>query len=117
MELCRDKSTSFFEFLQSKTLDLRDNRGKKHDLSVVLTGLVMGLMSVQDGSLSAVHRHMVQHYDLLCDHLRIARKRVVSRAQLPIILSKIKMEELRDLILEHFGHDLNSNSAIELHNR
>jgi len=40
MQPCQENSRSFFEKLQNaKGLDLRDNRGKKHDLAVVLVGV------------------------------------------------------------------------------
>lgn len=41
---CEDDFTTFFGKLQqAKGLDLRDNRGKRHDLAVVLTEVVIAL--------------------------------------------------------------------------
>jgi predicted transposase YbfD/YdcC len=111
MELCPDKSKRFFDAIRTSNLDLRDIRGKRHALEVVLTGVVMALMSVQDGSLSALHQHMKTYYSDLCAVLGSECKRVVSRAQLPLILGKVRWEMLNDLILEHFGHQIVQEGA------
>jgi len=40
MPPCQEDSKSFFEKLQNaEDLDLRDNRGKRHDLAVILVGV------------------------------------------------------------------------------
>jgi predicted transposase YbfD/YdcC len=106
MELCPDKSKRFFDSIRTSGLDLRDIRGKRHTLEVVLTGVVVALMSVQDGSLSALHRHMKNYYGDLCAVLGEACKRVVSRSQLPLILGMVRWETLNELILEHFGRQI-----------
>ncbi len=42
---CQKDNRSFFEKLQSvEGLDLRDNRGKRHDLAVVLVSVVMAFI-------------------------------------------------------------------------
>lgn len=108
MVLCPDKSKRFYDLVSSRSIDGRDNRGKRHTLAVVLTGVVMAVMSVQDGSLSALHRHMQQYYKALCANLGVEEKRVVSRAQLPLILNKVRFNELSNLIYEYFGYELSS---------
>ena len=45
---CQENSKSFFRILQNADgLDLRDNRGKKHDLAVVLVGVTIAVLSNQ----------------------------------------------------------------------
>lgn len=64
------KSTTFFESLQTdKELDLRDNRGKIHELALVLTEFVLGLLCHRDGNLSAIWRHMKTHHNILVAEL------------------------------------------------
>ena len=90
LSLCKSKKTTFYSDLQaSLELDLRDNRGKRHDLSFVLLGFTLALFSNRDGNLSSLHRHMLNHQEELCKFIGIDYLRVVSRAQLPKILSKI----------------------------
>ncbi|MGI8641478.1 MAG: hypothetical protein ACR2MG_16225 [Pyrinomonadaceae bacterium] len=60
MQPCQKDSRSFFEKLQkAEGLDLRDNRGKRHDLAVVLAGVTLAVLSHRDGCLSSIHRHLV----------------------------------------------------------
>ena len=87
MQPCQENSRSFFEKLQSaEGLDLRDNRGKRHDLAVVLVGVTLAVLSNRDGCLSSIHRHLVNYYEPLVLALGVAKLRPVSRAQLPRIL-------------------------------
>jgi hypothetical protein len=59
---CQEDNRSFFEKLQSiEGLDLRDNRGKRHALAVVLMGVMLALLSNRDGNLSSIHRHLKNH--------------------------------------------------------
>ncbi len=46
MQPCQKNSRSFFEKLQNaEGLDLCDNRGKRHDLAVVLVGVTIALLA------------------------------------------------------------------------
>ncbi|MGI8884309.1 MAG: hypothetical protein ACR2IA_08695 [Pyrinomonadaceae bacterium] len=59
---CQENSRSFFGKLQNaEGLDLRDNRGKRHDLAVVLVGVTLAVLSNRDGSLSSIQRHLKNH--------------------------------------------------------
>jgi len=52
-----EQETTFYEELQkSINLDLRDNRGKIHDLPYVLLGFTISLLRRRDGFLSSIHR-------------------------------------------------------------
>lgn len=105
---CQENSRSFFEKLQSAVgLDLRDNRGKRHDLAVVLVGVTIAILSNRDGSLSSLHRHLQNHYEKLVIALGVEKMRPVSRSQLPLILEKVAFEVFNRLIFESFGIKLN----------
>lgn len=108
MQPCQLDDTSFFEKLQqAEGLDLRDNRGKRHDLAVVLMGVIVALLSHRDGNLSSIHRHLTNHYQKLMRALKIEPCRAVSRAQLPKILSQVSVTVLNQLIFESHGIQLN----------
>ncbi len=105
---CEDDFTTFFGKLQqAKGLDLRDNRGKRHDLAVVLTEVVIALLSNRDGNLSSIHRHLTKHHGKLLEQLNQPFTPPVSRAQLPVMLSKVAIEKLNQLIFEQSGFQLN----------
>ncbi len=90
MPPCQKNSRSFFEKLQNADgLDLRDSRGKRHDLAVVLVGVTLAILSNRDGNLSSIQRHLENHYEKLVTVFGVAQKRAVSRSQLPLILERV----------------------------
>lgn len=110
MQSCPENSRSFFEKLQSADgLDLRDPRGKRHPLAVVLTGVTMALLANRDGFLSSIHRHLANHYAKLVRHLGLEIHSPISRAQLPRVLEKVAVTVFDQLVFEHFGVRLNES--------
>ena len=87
---CQSKTSSFFYLLQTTPgLDKRDNRGKIHDMAFVITGLTLAICCGRDGGLSRLHRHMGNHFAPLCLAIQTWPKRVISRAQLPLLRAKV----------------------------
>jgi predicted transposase YbfD/YdcC len=108
MQPCQKDSRSFFEKLQNEEgLDLRDSRGKRHDLAVILVGVTLAVLSNRDGCLSSIHRYLVNHNEKLMKVLGVEKREPVSRPQLPRILEKVAIEIFDDLIFAHFGIKLN----------
>lgn len=104
MQPCQENSRSFFEKLQrAEGLDLRDERGKRHELAVVLVGVTLAVLSHRDGHLSSIHRHIENHYEKLVAHLGVEKKRAISRAQLPRVLEKVEVSVFDNLIFEQWG--------------
>ena len=104
---CPFASRSFFQKLQSaQGLDLRDKRGRRHDLAVVLTGLLAALLSNRDGSLSSLHRHLTHHYEALAEALGVEPKKAVSRSQLPLILAQVSSSVLAEVLWAEAGLSL-----------
>ena len=104
-----DDNRSFFAKLQhAEGLDLRDKRGKKHDLGVVLLGVMMALLSHRDGSLSSIHRHMQKRYRSLMAALDLPPTNAVSRSQLPVILEKVSVQVFDGLLFANYGLTLNA---------
>lgn len=102
------QETTFYEELQNhKGLDLRDNRGKRHDLALVLLGLIIGLLRNRDGTLSSIHRSMENKHSETCVALKIDNQSVVSRSHLPVLLSKVNRAAFEELLFKRFGIRLN----------
>ena len=100
---CLLQDTTFFTLLdQTPQLDGRDPRGRKHLLSVVLTGLLVALLAHRDGNLSSMHRHRTNHFEALCQQLHLVGHQVISRPQLPRILALVKAPILTQLLLDRF---------------
>ena len=109
MQPCQEDNRSFFEKLQNeKGLDLRDNRGKRHDLAVVLVGVMAALLSNRDGNLSSIQRYVKNHYERLTEVLGVEKKRAVSRSQLPNILAEVSVAVFDGLLFANYGIKLNA---------
>lgn len=101
---CPRQDKAFFDHLTlTNDLDLRDNRGKKHPIALVLTGVVMALLAGRDGNLSAIHRHMTNHFQTLCEAVAAQATQVISRAQLPRLLARVNYSRLVALVQQHYG--------------
>ena len=108
---CLTKTTTFYQLLdQTPGLDGRDNRGKKHPIALVLTGLVLALCCGRDGKLSGLHRHIVNHFDALCATTQSKHKTAISRAQLPLLLAKINGVLFAELLFDWFGLTLDAET-------
>ena len=104
------KTTTFFQLLeQTPDLDRRDNRGKPHSLALVLTGLVAALCCGRDGNLSRLHRHMAHQFSQLLEATQLADQKVISRAQLPILLASVNGLRFAQLLFEWFGFVLDQH--------
>lgn len=107
MQPCPTDNRSFFVQLQkAEGLDLRDQRGKKHELAVVLTGVMLALLRNRDGCLSSLHRHLKNHYGRLMRALAWAPKTALSRAPLPRVLEQVAGAEFDRLLFENDGLQL-----------
>ena len=107
MQPCPADNRSFFVQLQkAEGLDLRDKRGKRHELAVVLTGVVLALLSQRDGCLSSLHRHLKNHYGRLMKALALEPQTAISRAQLPRVLEKVSVAVFDQLLFANYGLQL-----------
>ena len=103
-----EQETTFYEDLQKcEDIDLRDNRGKRLDLGLVLLGVILAMLRYRDGTLSSIHRSMVNNQAKLCEALGIDNKRVVSRSHLPRILTKVSRVAFEQLLFKYAKIELN----------
>jgi len=104
------QETTFYENLCNKEgLDLRDNRGKRHNLPLVLLAIMMAMMRHRDGSLSSLHRSLKNNHDKLCEALSIDNDGFVSRSHLPRLLAKVNRKVFEDLLFEYCGVELSAD--------
>lgn len=103
------KETSFYVKLQNLVgLDLRDNRGKIHNLAFVLLSLSIALLRKRDGNLSSLHRSMENKHQELCTFLELSDStEVISRSYLPICLKKVSLPHFEQLLFKNYGMALN----------
>ena len=103
------QETTFYAQMQNcPTLDLRDKRGKRHDIALVLLGLLVALFRKRDGNLSSIHRSICNKHSEMCSALGIKQMPVISRSQLPISLKKVDLASFENLLFSNFGIELSS---------
>ena len=101
------QGTTFYEQLQNcPELDLRDRRGKIHNLAFVLLGLTLSLLRNRDGCLSSIHRSIENKNAELCSFLSIDYQLVISRSHLPVILKKVSLKAFEKLLFSSYGINL-----------
>lgn len=101
---CLDKGMTFYRELQTlEGIDMRDNRGKRHDMGIILLGFILSLLSKRDGNLSSMHRHMKNRYVETCQFIGIIPQTVVSRSQLPLVLGAVNLGILESHIFNFYG--------------
>ncbi|WP_338813106.1 hypothetical protein V9L05_17365 [Bernardetia sp. Wsw4-3y2] len=89
-------------------LDLRDSRGKFHDLALVLLELSLALLRKCDGNLSSLHRSMQNKHDELCAFLGLSTDvKVISCSYLLVCLKKVSLYHFEKLLFEMYGVNLN----------
>ncbi len=101
------QETTFYEELQNHPdLDLRDKRGKRLNMALVLLGVIIGLLRKRDGVLSSIHRSIENNQAKLCASLGIDNEQVISRAHLPRILTKVNSVAFEGLLFRYCGIEL-----------
>lgn len=101
---------AFFALLQQQTdLDLRDTRGKRHPMPLVLMGVLMAMLAGRDGSLSSIHRYLVNQFEWLAAHFQPAAKKPISRAQLPRLLALVNPQRFLTLVVQTYGFPLSQH--------
>ena len=106
-KLCQAKTNgkvrlkNYLEALE-QIRDGRDNRGKEHELSFVLFGVTLAILSGR-AKLSSIQRYIANRIEWLRQITGKAEAGVVSRAQLPRILSGVDRDELNRVTMNHFG--------------
>ena len=91
----------FIESLR-QVKDRRDIRGKRHKLHFVLCGVTLAILSGRS-KLSSIQRYIKNRIKWLRKVTKEADAEVISRAQLPRILSRVDREELNAVTMNHFG--------------
>lgn len=101
---CQEQNKSFFDQLQNvEGLDLRDTRGLRHELRVVLLRVTMAILSNRDGNLSSIHRYLINHNTGILTLINYSTHRPISRSQLPNVLQNVCLEIFEGILFTNFG--------------
>ena len=101
------EDSTFYHLLQQQTdLDLRDKRGQRHSMPLVLMGVLMAILAGRDGSLSSIHCYVVNQFDWLSAHFQPSAQQPISRAQLPRLLAFVNTQRFVSLVVKVYGLSL-----------
>lgn len=103
------QTNTLYSLLQNSELDLRDNRGKCHELCYVFLSLMIALFRNRDGNLSSIHRSMVNKNIELSHCLGLAVMPVISRSYLPVFLQKVDLTVFNAVLFSFLGIELDEN--------
>ena len=103
MLLCQEQNESFFDQLQNvEGLDLRDTRGLRHEVRVVLLSVTMAILSNTDENLSSIHRYMVNHNTRKLASINYSTHRPISRSELPNVLDNVCLAVFEGILFSNF---------------
>lgn len=88
--------------------DLRDNRGKRHDLALVMTSFLLAILRLSgELNLVRIHRMMVRDYGKLCQLLALKPSSdCISYSQLYRLLPSLNLEEYNSINEDYLGLSL-----------
>ena len=92
----QEQITSFVEALEELP-DKRDNRGKRHTLSFIITSVVLSLL-VGRSTTSSIFRYIRNKIGWLREVTGKEEASPISRAHLPRLLEKLDCEELNKIL-------------------
>ena len=109
------QTNTIYSLLQNSELDLRDNRGKRHDLCYVFLSLMLALFGNRDGNLSSIHRSMVNKNMELSQSLGLEIMPVISRSHLPVFLQKVDLTLFTKVLFLFLGIKLDKKKSMVCH--
>lgn len=107
MESILSENVNIKSFLNalSQIEDKRDNRGKHHDLSFIITAVILAILCGRSKT-SSIHRFIENRIEWLRKITQIKQVKVISRAHLPRLIDKVSWTSLDHIIQQHFGQHL-----------
>jgi hypothetical protein len=105
--LTPDAIKSYYEDLQSKLPDTRQSKGKRHELALVLTTMLLAVLrSVGKLNISVIHRQMRREHEYVLSSLGKKHCKLVSDPQFRRILSQVAQRVYNQINASHFGVNL-----------
>ena len=106
------ETEAFFEELDKKLFDPRDNRGKRHNLAFVVCGVLLAIM-VGRAKVSSIHRYLQHKITWLREITGQEPASPISRAHLPRVLTKVDWGQLNEVSEKYFGFTVEHTASGE----
>lgn len=98
--------------MQAYLVDKRDNRGKRHDLAFVMTGLLMALLRTGKRlKIASIHRWMVREHAQLVAETGYESVKPISDAQLRRVLASLDYSLYNQVNETYFGKAICSSDS------
>ena len=93
-------------------MDKRDNRGKRHELAFVLTGMLIALLRTGKRlTIASIHRWMVREHAQLVAETGYESKKPISDPQLRRVLASLDYSLYNQVNETYFGKAVSSNDS------
>ncbi len=106
------QTTVFLCALEEKLPDRRDNRGKKHNLALIICAVAIVIIA-GCATTSRIFRFIRNRIDWLAQITGIVDATPISRANLPRLLTQVDWYSLNLILEEHFNFCLEFNASQE----
>ena len=96
--------TLYYHELQNHLSDTRSDKGKRHELALILTTMLLGIpRSVGNLKVSVIHRQMRREHEGILSILGLKKRRFISDSQFRRVLSNIVYQSYNALNDCYFG--------------
>lgn len=96
--------TLYYQELQKHLPDQRNGKGKRHELALILTTMLLSILrSVGNLNVSVIHRQMGREHENILSILGLKRRKLISDSQFRRVLNSIDYQSYNDLNDRYFG--------------
>ena len=112
MQPKKNEITPYFKQLQTQLKDHRDRRGLKHDLSFVLSGVLIAILLGRK-RISSIQRFMSNRLEDLCQWTGYEAEKAISDPQLRRLLKGLDWQSYNRVNAQYFNVSIEQVSAEE----
>ena len=105
MQLEKRKVKSYFKNLSAKLPDTRDNRGKKHNLAYVMTGVLIAILHGRK-KISSIQRFLKNRHADISKWTKYKAEKAVSDTQLRRIVREVDWQIYNSINQAYFGKEI-----------
>jgi hypothetical protein len=96
--------TLYYHELQNHLSDTRNDKGKRHELALILTTMLLAILrSAGNLKVSVIHRQMKREHEGILSILGLKKRRFISDSQFRRVLDSIDYQSYNDLNNRYFG--------------
>jgi len=108
----KNQVKAYYEYLQAQLVDKRDNRGKRHNLAFILTGMLIALLrSGKRLNMASIHRWMQREHAQLVAETGSESRKAISDVQLRRVLAGLDYSLYNQVNQTYFGKSVSGSEG------